>query len=83
MADTTNKKKHSNKLNNKQAVILLGQQIEQLLTEVTQLRIEKQQLHQQNEALLHERSTLIKKNELARNRVETMIHRLQALESEV
>ena len=43
---------------------------------------DNQALHAREDELLGERSELMKKNEQARHKVETMINRLQALSAE-
>ena len=60
----------------------LEHQIDQLIYRCNQLEQEVRQLHQQEVSWKKERVKLIEKNELARTRVEAMIHRLKALEQE-
>ncbi|MEC8427751.1 MAG: TIGR02449 family protein [Pseudomonadota bacterium] len=56
--------------------------LEQLLTLCDRLQEENQSYKQQETEWHQERARLIEKNELARNRVEAMITRLKALESD-
>ena len=58
----------------------LEQRIDELIDTVSQLTNENTSLRQQKDKLNTERSHLIEKTELARNRVETMISRLKSLE---
>lgn len=60
----------------------LEHQIDQLIYRCHQLEQDVQQLQQQEAGWKRERVKLIEKNELARTRVEAMIHRLKALEQE-
>ena len=58
----------------------LEQRIDELIDTVSQLTNENTSLRQQKDKLNTERSHLIEKTELARNRVEAMISRLKSLE---
>ena len=58
----------------------LENQIDALIEAVNQLKQENTSLRHQQDNLLAERSQLIEKTELARNRVEAMITRLRSLE---
>ncbi len=58
----------------------LESQIDALIDAVNQLKQENTSLRHQQDNLLAERSQLIEKTELARNRVEAMITRLRSLE---
>ena len=58
----------------------LENQIDALIETVTRLKQENTSLRHQQDNLLSERSQLIEKTELARNRVEAMITRLRSLE---
>jgi len=58
----------------------LENQIDALIDAVSQLKQENTSLRHQQDNLLVERSQLIEKTELARNRVEAMITRLRSLE---
>jgi cell division protein ZapB len=58
----------------------LENQIDALIDAVSQLKQENSSLRHQQDNLLTERSQLIEKTELARNRVEAMITRLKSLE---
>jgi cell division protein ZapB len=60
----------------------LEHQIDQLIYRCSQLEQELKNLRQQESGWKKERVKLIEKNELARTRVEAMIHRLKALEQE-
>ncbi len=60
----------------------LEHQIDQLIYRSHQLEQENKSLRQQEVGWKKERAKLIDKNELARTRVEAMIHRLKALEQE-
>ncbi|NNE64173.1 MAG: TIGR02449 family protein [Gammaproteobacteria bacterium] len=58
----------------------LEQRIDELIDTVGLLKNENTSLRQQKDKLVSERSQLIEKTELARNRVEAMISRLRSLE---
>lgn len=58
----------------------LEQRIDELIDTVGQLKNENTNLRNQKDKLATERSQLIEKTELARNRVEAMISRLRSLE---
>lgn len=58
----------------------LGERIDKLLELVRRLAEENRSLRQGQEQLASERAQLLNKNELARSRVEAMIHRLKSLE---
>ncbi len=58
----------------------LENQIDALIDAVDHLKQENISLRHQQDQLLSERSQLIEKTELARNRVEAMITRLRSLE---
>jgi len=58
----------------------LEQRIDELIDTVSLLTNENTSLRQQKDKLSTERSHLIEKTELARNRVEAMISRLKSLE---
>lgn len=60
----------------------LEHQIDQLIYRCRQLEQDVHQLQQQEAGWKRERVKLVEKNELARTRVEAMIHRLKALEQE-
>lgn len=59
----------------------LESQVDVLIRLVQQLKEENSSLRSQQTTLQHERSKLIEKNEAAKTRVEAMISRLKALES--
>jgi cell division protein ZapB len=58
------------------------QKLDQLIELCQQLKRDNQALRNREDELLGERSQLMKKNDMARQKVETMINRLQALSSE-
>ena len=58
----------------------LEQRVDELIDTVGLLKNENTNLRQQKDKLVSERSQLIEKTELARNRVEAMISRLRSLE---
>ncbi|MDH5353918.1 MAG: TIGR02449 family protein [Gammaproteobacteria bacterium] len=58
----------------------LEQRIDELIDTMGLLKNENTNLRQQKDKLVTERSQLIEKTELARNRVEAMISRLRSLE---
>jgi cell division protein ZapB len=60
----------------------LEQRVEALLHAVDELKNENQSLRVQQDSLVQERAKLIEKTELARSRVESMIHRLKSMEQE-
>lgn len=62
-------------------VRLLGERIDKLADLVRRLAEENRSLRVGQEQLSNERAQLLNKNELARSRVEAMIHRLKSLES--
>ena len=59
---------------------LLEQRIDELIETMGLLKNENSNLRQQKDKLVTERSQLIEKTEMARNRVEAMISRLRSLE---
>lgn len=59
----------------------LDESVDELLDIIKQLREENIQLRSQQEFLQVERSKLMEKNETARTRVEAIINRLKAMES--
>jgi len=61
-------------------VRLLGERIDKLMELVRRLADENRSLRAGQEQLSNERAQLLNKNELARSRVEAMIHRLKSLE---
>jgi cell division protein ZapB len=58
------------------------QKLDRLIEVCQQLKRDNQSLRSREDELLDERSQLLKKNHMARQKVETMINRLQALSSE-
>lgn len=59
----------------------LENRMQDLISLCTKLHLENTSLKNQQGSLVEERARLIKKNELARNKVEKMIDRLKSLES--
>jgi cell division protein ZapB len=59
----------------------LAARIDKLLDLTRRLADENRSLRQGQEQLVNERAQLLNKNELARSRVEAMIHRLKSLEN--
>jgi len=58
------------------------QKLDQLIELCQQLKRDNHALRNREDELLGERSQLMKKNDMARQKIETMINRLQALSSE-
>ena len=58
------------------------QKLDQLIELCQQLKRDNHALRTREDELLGERSQLMKKNDMARQKVEIMINRLQALRSE-
>ncbi len=54
--------------------------LDELIRTIERLKDENRSLRQQQQTLATERSTLIQKNELARNRIEAMIAQLKSME---
>ena len=65
----------------KQELAALGEQVDRLLDTVRRLNEENRSLRHSQEQLATERAGLMARNEQARSRVEAMIQRLKALES--
>ena len=63
------------------AVQQLAARIDKLLDLTRRLAEDNRSLRQGQEQLVNERAQLLNKNELARSRVEAMIHRLKSLEN--
>lgn len=59
----------------------LAARIDKLMDLTRRLAEENRSLRQGQEQLANERAQLLNKNELARSRVEAMIHRLKSLEN--
>ncbi len=57
----------------------LEEKIDQMISLCERLQEENHKLRERESSLLKERSQLLEKNEMARNRVETMISRLKNL----
>jgi cell division protein ZapB len=64
-----------------QEIAALSRQVDRLLDTVRRLGEENRSLRNSQEHLAGERAGLMARNELARSRVEAMIQRLKALES--
>ena len=60
----------------------MEQKIDRLINLCARLQTENQSLRNREHNLLKERGKLLEKNEMARSRVENMIYRLKALDSE-
>ncbi|MDB2383003.1 MAG: TIGR02449 family protein [Porticoccaceae bacterium] len=58
------------------------EKLDRLIELCQQLKRDNKALREREDDLLGERSQLMKKNEMARQKVETMINRLQALSAE-
>ena len=58
------------------------EKLDRLIELCQQLKRDNKALREREDDLLGERSQLMKKNEMARQKVETMINRLQALRAE-
>ena len=56
--------------------------VDDLLRISARLRQENQSLHEREAKLVEERAQLLKKNDVARNKVEAIISRLKSLEQE-
>ena len=61
---------------------LLERRVDELIQRLNAINSENQSLRESQSALITERARLIEKTELARTRVEGMITRLKAMESE-
>ncbi|MBX2878873.1 MAG: TIGR02449 family protein [Granulosicoccus sp.] len=59
----------------------LETRLHELIILCSQLRLENQSLKDQQGTLVEERANLIKKNEMARSKVEQMITRLKSMEA--
>ena len=60
----------------------LEQRVEALIQACDELKDENHSLRVQQDSLVQERAKLIEKTELARSRVESMIHRLKSMEQD-
>ena len=67
---------------NHESVEAIEQKIDRLIGLCARLQKENLALRERESSLLRERSQLLEKNELARNRVEGMITRLRGLSNE-
>lgn len=67
---------------NEQQLKILETRLDELLTISERLRSENQALYSREAKLLEERASLLKKNDMARAKVEAIISRLKALEQE-
>ena len=59
---------------------MLERRVDELIRTVDRLRDENMSLREQQSLLLAERAKLLEKTELARTRVEAMIHRIKTME---
>ena len=59
----------------------LESRVDDLIKTVDELKSENSALRNQQESLVYERAILIEKTEQARNRIESMISRLRAMET--
>ncbi|MDH5228730.1 MAG: TIGR02449 family protein [Gammaproteobacteria bacterium] len=66
----------------KERLLQLEQRIDALISLCDQLRAENQDLRQRQAEILAERSDLLNRNEVARERVESIISRLKEMETE-
>ena len=66
----------------KQQLRQLEARVDDLLRISARLRQENQSLHEREAKLVEERAQLLKKNDVARNKVEAIISRLKSLEQE-
>ena len=64
-----------------QQIIRLRSQLDELIQGYQRLKLENDSLRDQQNNLIEERAKLLEKNEQARGRVEAMITRLKAMES--
>lgn len=69
-------------MNEEQQLQLLEQRVEELVSISARLREENQVLQAREVRLLEERAELLKKNDMARAKVEAIITRLKSLEQE-
>ena len=60
----------------------LENQVNDLIQTVSKLQTENSALKNQHQSLVGERAQLIQKTEMARNRIESMITRLKAMEND-
>ncbi|GAB2191527.1 TIGR02449 family protein [Sessilibacter sp. MAH2] len=65
-----------------QSLVAMERKIEALISAAQQLLKENQALRANEQRWQQDRARLIEKNDLARTRVEAMIHRLKSLESQ-
>ncbi|MCB1837718.1 MAG: TIGR02449 family protein [Alcanivoracaceae bacterium] len=69
-------------MNTEQQLQQLEQRIEELISISTRLRHENETLQAREGRLLEERAELLKKNDVAKTKVEAIISRLKSLEQE-
>lgn len=69
-------------MNTEQQLQQLEQRIEELINISTRLRHENETLQAREGRLLEERAELLKKNDVAKTKVEAIISRLKSLEQE-
>jgi cell division protein ZapB len=70
----------SKKSNTRQELDKLEEQVKNLLQIIERLKQENLSLQEQQDSLVMERASLIKKTELARSRVEAIVTRLKSME---
>ena len=70
----------SKKSNTRQELDKLEEQVKSLLRIIERLKQENLSLQEQQDSLVMERASLIKKTELARSRVEAIVTRLKSME---
>ena len=73
---------HENSRTSEQELKTLEVRVDELIQLCNQLKNENQALREQRTSLVSERAQLLKKNELARSRIEAMIMRLKGMEQE-
>jgi cell division protein ZapB len=71
---------HADNSLTEQALSTLEERVTALALRCTRLSEENVALQRQLQQLQHERGSLLEKHELAKSRVEAMIHRLKAME---
>ena len=69
-------------MNSEQQLHLLEQRIEELINISSRLRQENEVLQARESRLMEERADLLKKNDVAKTKVEAIISRLKSLEQE-
>ena len=69
-------------MNSEQQLQQLEQRVEELIAISARLRLENDALQARETRLMEERTDLLKKNDVAKNKVEAIISRLKSLEQE-